>query len=149
MVLSTKTLIMIAMNNPPLHFLFLQSHLPLYLDDVALAIRRRRRLWMNHDEAPPHATREVTALLNEHFADRWLRRGGLVPWPPRSPDLSSCGAAWNPRCTWMESQTHDSLMQRINEAAVSMQWIQSLEVHFVACVQARGGYFVQYMWKWC
>jgi hypothetical protein len=31
MVISTKMPIMIAMSNLPLHFLFLQSHLPLYL----------------------------------------------------------------------------------------------------------------------
>jgi hypothetical protein len=73
MVLSAKTLIMIAMSNPPLHFLFLQSHLPLNLEDVAIAIRRR--LWMQHDGAP-HATREVTALLNEHFVERGLGRSG-------------------------------------------------------------------------
>jgi hypothetical protein len=43
---------------------------------------------MQHDGDPPHTTREVTALLNEHFADRQLERGRPVPWPPWSPDLS-------------------------------------------------------------
>jgi hypothetical protein len=48
--------------------------------------------------------------------------------------------------------TQEQLMQRINEAAVSirkelvsMQWMQSLEVHLVACVQAQGGHFKQYV----
>jgi hypothetical protein len=48
--------------------------------------------------------------------------------------------------------TREQLMQRINEAAfsirnelVSMQWMQSLEVHLVACVQAQGGHFEQYV----
>jgi hypothetical protein len=45
---------------------FLQSHLPLYLENVPLAIRC---LWMQHDGTAPHATREVTALHNEHLAD--------------------------------------------------------------------------------
>ena len=26
--------------------------------------------------------------LNESFPNRWLGRGGLVAWPPRSPDLT-------------------------------------------------------------
>jgi hypothetical protein len=49
--------------------------------------------------------------------------------------------------------TQEHLMQRINEAAVSirnelvssMQWMQSLEVRLAACVQARGGHFEKYV----
>jgi hypothetical protein len=134
---------------------FLQSHLPLYLEDVLLAIHHH--LWMRYDGAPPHTTREVTALVNQHFADWWLRRGGPVPWPPQSPYLSPLDFfVWG--C--MKSRvylngrpdTREQLMQRTNEAAVSirnelvsMQWMQSLEVRLVACVQARGGHFEQYI----
>jgi hypothetical protein len=52
--------------------------------------------------------------------------------------------------------TREQLMQRINEAAasirnelVSMQWMQSLEGRLVAPIQAGGGHFEQYVWKWC
>ena len=30
----------------------------------------------------------VTDVLNERFPDAWIGRGGQIPWPPRSPDLS-------------------------------------------------------------
>jgi len=30
----------------------------------------------------------VTDVLNEKFLDAWNGRGGPIPWPPRSPDLS-------------------------------------------------------------
>ena len=30
----------------------------------------------------------VTDVLNERFPDAWIRRGGPIPWPRRSPDLS-------------------------------------------------------------
>jgi len=30
----------------------------------------------------------VTDVLNERFPDSWIGRGGPIPWPPRSPDLS-------------------------------------------------------------
>ena len=30
----------------------------------------------------------MTDVLNERFPDAWIGRGGTIPWPPRSPDLS-------------------------------------------------------------
>ncbi|KAJ4442536.1 hypothetical protein ANN_04123 [Periplaneta americana] len=41
-----------------------------------------------HDGASPHFDRRVRNRLNATFPDRWIGRGGPVPWPPRSPDLS-------------------------------------------------------------
>jgi hypothetical protein len=41
-----------------------------------------------HDGAPPHYWTPVTEFLNQHFARRWIGRGGPIPWPPRSPDLT-------------------------------------------------------------
>ena len=40
------------------------------------------------DGAPPHFNCFVTDVLNERFPDAWIGRGGPIPWPPRSPDLS-------------------------------------------------------------
>jgi hypothetical protein len=45
-------------------------------------------MWIQHDGAPPHFGREVTELLNDIYHGRWLGRGGSVPWPPQSLDLS-------------------------------------------------------------
>jgi len=40
------------------------------------------------DGAPPSFNCFVTDVLNERFPDGWIGRGGPIPWPPRSPDLS-------------------------------------------------------------
>jgi len=40
------------------------------------------------DGAPPHFSSFVTDVLIERFPDAWIGRGGPIPWPPRSLDLS-------------------------------------------------------------
>ena len=42
------------------------------------------------DGAPPHFSCFATDVLrvNERFPDAWIGRGGPIPCPPRSPDLS-------------------------------------------------------------
>ena len=46
------------------------------------------RVIFMQDGAPPHFSCFVTDVLNERFPDAWIGRGGPIPWPPRSPDLS-------------------------------------------------------------
>jgi hypothetical protein len=55
----------------------------------------RRMPGMEHfvfmqDGAPAHWTLDVRAWLDNHFPQRWIGRGGPIPWPPRSPDLTPC-----------------------------------------------------------
>ncbi|GBM94504.1 hypothetical protein AVEN_192992-1, partial [Araneus ventricosus] len=57
------------------------------LQDVPIAIRNRMRF--QHDGAPARFSIDVRDDLNTTFGARWIRRGGPVPWPHRSPDLSS------------------------------------------------------------
>lgn len=40
-----------------------------------------------HDGAPAHFTLDVRAYLDATF-ERWIGRGGDIPWPPRSPDFN-------------------------------------------------------------
>ncbi|GBL85010.1 hypothetical protein AVEN_42252-1 [Araneus ventricosus] len=40
------------------------------------------------DGAPPHWGMIVRDFLDENLPDRWCGRGGLIPWPPRSPDIT-------------------------------------------------------------
>ena len=40
------------------------------------------------DGAPPHWGLIVRDFLNETFPNRWIRRNGPTPWPPRSPDIT-------------------------------------------------------------
>lgn len=67
--------------------IFLKHVLPGLLDDVPLSVRRN--MWFQHDGAPAHFGLAVRRDLNRSFPQRWIGRGGPVPWPPRSPDLSS------------------------------------------------------------
>ena len=46
------------------------------------------RVIFMQDGAPPHFCCFVTDVLNERFPDVWIGRGGPIPWPSRSPDLS-------------------------------------------------------------
>jgi hypothetical protein len=40
------------------------------------------------DGAPPNVSLPVRGALNEKFPNAWIGRGGPIPWPPRSPDLT-------------------------------------------------------------
>jgi hypothetical protein len=41
-----------------------------------------------HNGAPPHYSVTVREFLDVTFPQRWIGRGGWLPWPPRSPDLT-------------------------------------------------------------
>ncbi|EZA56517.1 hypothetical protein X777_03552 [Ooceraea biroi] len=45
-------------------------------------------MWYMHDGAPSHFSRATRELLNTTYPDRWIGRGGLIPWPARSPDMN-------------------------------------------------------------
>lgn len=64
----------------------LQSVIPDLLDDVPLGLLNN--LHYQHDGAPPHYSSAVRNYLNSEYGDRWIGRGGPIPWPPRSPDLT-------------------------------------------------------------
>ena len=43
---------------------------------------------MQQDGAPPHWGLAVRPFLNDTFPERWIGRGGPIPWPPRFPDIT-------------------------------------------------------------
>jgi hypothetical protein len=73
--------------NGPTYLGFLRHILPELLEDIPLGARRR--MWFQHDGAPPHFSIDVRNHLNMTFRNRWIGRGGPVQWPPRSPDMTS------------------------------------------------------------
>ncbi|KFM57833.1 hypothetical protein X975_26151, partial [Stegodyphus mimosarum] len=45
-------------------------------------------VFLQQDGAPPHCGTIVRSSSNDHFTGRWIGRGGPIPWPPRSPDIT-------------------------------------------------------------
>lgn len=48
------------------------------------------RVIFQQDGATPHRRHDVVQWINEHFPRRSIGMGLHVPWPARSPDLTSC-----------------------------------------------------------
>ena len=45
-------------------------------------------LFFQKDGAPVHFHHDVITWLDTKFDNRWIGRGGPIPWPARSPDLT-------------------------------------------------------------
>lgn len=65
---------------------FLQNQLPVLLENVP--IHERVQMWYMHDGAPAHFHLRVRQQLTRVFHERWIGRGGPIPWPARSPELN-------------------------------------------------------------
>ena len=65
---------------------FLNNILPILMED--LPCQDRLQMWFMHDGAPAHFLRIVHQHLTRTFENRWIGRGGPIPWPARSPDLN-------------------------------------------------------------
>ena len=72
--------------NGDIYLAFHENVLPLYLEDVPLAIRND--MWFQHDGAPPHFALPVRHHLDALYPHRWIGRGGPFHWPARSPDYN-------------------------------------------------------------
>ena len=68
------------------YLVFLQEVLPDLLEDVPLNLYADH--WFRQDGCPAHFGVGVLAHLDAEYPNRWIGRGGPVPWPPRSPDLT-------------------------------------------------------------
>lgn len=65
---------------------FLMNELPLLLEDVSL--ETRLNMFFQHDGCPAHFSINVREYLNLRYPGKWIGRGSVFPWPPRSPDLT-------------------------------------------------------------
>ncbi|CAH2088677.1 unnamed protein product [Euphydryas editha] len=64
----------------------LRNEIESALDNVPLSLRRN--FYYQHDGCPSHFARSVRGYLNSAYDSHWIGRGGPIPWPPRSPDLT-------------------------------------------------------------
>jgi hypothetical protein len=58
------------------------------LENYALLQLNNNNLILQLDDAPVHFAHIVHDCLNVNFPGQWIGRGGLIVWPPRSPDLT-------------------------------------------------------------
>lgn len=61
---------------------------PLISDEIEQQIEDGSQVYWMQDGAPPHFALAVRNWLNEKFGPNWMGRGGPIPWPARSPDLT-------------------------------------------------------------
>lgn len=132
---------------------FLQWTLPELLENVPLDIRRR--LWIQQDGAPAHFSRAARQILDNHYPNRWIGRGGPVSWPPRSPDLTPLDFfLWGHMKSLVYEtpvESEENLIARIAVAAGDIsdnprivgQVHRSLEKRCRLCIAENGRHFEQ------
>lgn len=65
---------------------FLRNDLPNLMEDLPIGLRQN--MYFQHDGCPAHYRGSVRAWLNDNYPNKWIGRGGPIPWPARSPDLT-------------------------------------------------------------
>lgn len=132
---------------------FLQQVLPEMMTDVPPRIRRV--MWFQQDGAPAHFAPEVRNYLNATFPNQWIGRGGPVPWPARSPDLSCLDFfLWGHLKSLMYEtpiESAEELVARLSAAAgevrdtsgVFQRVRESLLRRCTACIASNGQCFEQ------
>jgi len=64
-------------------------------------------VWFQQDGATAHTANESMTIVRNMFPGYLISRLGDVPWPPRSPDLSTCDffSLWLFEIACLRSQT--------------------------------------------
>lgn len=132
------------------HYLrFLRDDLPDLLEDLPLDLRER--IIFQADGAPPHFSRDVRGYIDNTFVT-WIGRGGTVPWPPRSPDLTPIDYyVWGVlKAEVYRTPVHsaEEVRQRIVRAVNHLReevnlkaCVRELRKRVRACIDANGGHF--------
>lgn len=141
--------------NSPTYLVFLRDILPVLLENVPLA--DRMDMWFQHDGCPSHFGNNVTDFLNATYRQKWIGRGGPVPWPPRSPDLTPIDFfIWGRMKDLVYSTPVDNeieLVARIAEASAILQEEnddfahvrESMTRRFTLCNERAGQHFEQFL----
>ncbi len=118
------------------------------LEDTILQVLREKsvfnELLYQHDGAPGHSAQIIKHYLNENFQSRWIRRGCLIRWPPRSPDLTPLDFfLWG----HLNSTVYHDLKRRIItecrniSEAVLQNVLRSFQHRLEICLSQNGGIF--------
>lgn len=137
--------------NGELYLHFLQNNLP---DLLLPVLGEEGRITFQHDGCPAHFLRDVRNHLNDVFPNAWVGRGGPIPWPARSPDLTPLDFyVWGRAKELVyasEVSTREVLIERINAAFETMKdeirlrtTMDHMRKRCYACLQSGGGHFEQ------
>ena len=92
------------------------NYIQMLRDEFIPALQARQIFLSSHfqqDGAPAHTAIATRNFLTDNFQDRWVGKFGPIPWPARSPDLSSCdNALWGllkPRIVARKAQNEEDL----------------------------------------
>lgn len=132
---------------------FLRNVLYELLSEVPL--ETRRNMIYQHDGCPAHFSLSVREWLNRQYPNKWIGRGGPIPWPARSPDLTPVDYyVWGQMKNLVYDDTPgpvatiEELKQRIMIAAEKMKINLNTSVvksnlrrRMRLCIQNRGSHF--------
>lgn len=136
---------------------YTQEILSIVVDNFAcdLSLNDLRKVWFQHDGAPPHFSTSAKRWLDRHFSGQWIGRGGAMFWPPRSPDLSPLDFfLWG----YVKDQVFatepidiNDMKNRITSACASIRpevlrrVTQSVRERFMFCIAVEGKHFEHYL----
>lgn len=114
----------------------------------------RQNAWFQLDGCPAHFGRIVRNWLDNNFPERWIGRGGPVPWPPRSPDLTVLDFfVWGflkEKVYATPVNTQDELINRIRNACNEIiphlaNLNRSIVRRCELCIEKNGSHFEQFL----
>lgn len=128
---------------------FLLNDLPTLLENLTL--EERQNMWFQHDGCPAHYSAVARDVLNLHYSNRWIGRGGPVNWPARSPDLTSTDfflwAFLKHKVYQQVPTTRENMIERIRNVCSQittdtlLSCVHSFEDRINKCIEVRGNHF--------
>ena len=121
------------------------------LEETPLA-QRIAGIIFQHDGCPAHYGLQVRDWLNLKFPGGWIGRGGPIPWPARSPDLTPLDFyLWGFMKSYVyqvDIRTREQLIERIMEAGdvvrqnlQQFNMVRAIRKRLQKCVEQNGGHF--------
>lgn len=117
--------------------------------------QQQQEMWFMQDGCPAHYAINVRTTLTAMFGEKWIGRGGPVPWPARSPDLTVMDYYLWARIKDIVYQTapttRDNMKERIRSACeqISREEIRKALHNFPRrlekCLEADGRHFEHLM----
>ncbi|EZA47970.1 hypothetical protein X777_14653, partial [Ooceraea biroi] len=106
------------------------------------------------DGAPAHFSRQVREVLDAHFPDRWIGRGGPIIWLARSPNLNVLDCfVWGHiknviehQRNGTENEVREAIVAAFNTITPDMAHRATRDIVRRAdlCVRERGRHFEQF-----